>query len=70
MPLYKVTKTYYAWAGDELDAEYITPSDMSACDTTVEEIHEPEEVEPHWDDSIPFGYRDDDKTCKQLAGQI
>ena len=70
MPLYEVTKTYYVWAENRLDAEYITPTDLSACDTDVEEIHSYNEVATKWRDAIPFGYRNDDKTCKELAEQI
>lgn len=67
MPLYEVIKTYYVWADSELDAEYITPSDISTCDTDIEEITKPNQIMKHWQNAIPFGHRDDDKTCLELV---
>jgi hypothetical protein len=67
MALYEVIKTYYVWADNEMDAEYIAPSDISACDTEIHEIQKPSEILKNWRDAIPFGDRYDDKTCAELA---
>lgn len=67
MPLYQVTKTYYVWADDRLDAEYISPSDISCCDTKLHEIKKRNEILASWQNAIPFGFRNDDKTCSELV---